>query len=277
MIRLMKCVKCECPLSGVSRIKWSEQWYDCGDWAAVRNGLAPLVFLPNQQWHRKTQVMQSDPSPFSVSKPPRVRMRAGAVVWMLIGLCSLVELVLFAADQGLIGTARWRSLAYQNGAFWGGLLYDWRPNYAAQPWTMFLTYAFLHGGLGHLAGNMLTLFALGSYVSERAGQGGFLAIFFLSAIGGGAGFALLAQSPQPMVGASGALFGLAGALLFWDWSDRRRAGRSFWPVARTALFLVVLNLVMWWMLEGLLAWQTHLAGFVAGWVTAAGLAWKRQR
>ena len=42
-----------------------------------------------------------------------------------------------------------------------GLLTDWEPNFAYQPWLMFLTYAFLHGGLAHLAVNMVTLWSLG--------------------------------------------------------------------------------------------------------------------
>jgi membrane associated rhomboid family serine protease len=188
---------------------------------------------------------------------------------MLIGLCCLVELVLAAADAGMIGTTRWRGLAYQNGAFWAGLLSDWRPNYAAQPYVMFLTHAFLHGGFGHLIGNMLTLAFLGPVVQGRAGMGGFLVIYAISVIGGAAGFAVLSSTPLPMVGASGALFGLAGALLYWDWSDRRRANQHFWPVLRMILLLVVLNVGMWLMLDGYLAWETHLAGFVAGWTAAA--------
>ena len=44
------------------------------------------------------------------------------VLSTLIGLTSLVELTLLAADYGLVGTTRWRALAYQYGAFWAGLL-----------------------------------------------------------------------------------------------------------------------------------------------------------
>ena len=216
--------------------------------------------------------MSTSKSPSSVADLPGHPLRPGVAVGSLIGLCVLVELVLVAADWGLIGTTRWRGLAYQNGAFWAGLLYDWRPNYATQPWVMFLSYAFLHAGFSHLAGNMLMLAFLGPFVQARAGWAGFLVIYFFSAIGGAAGFAVLGNSPQPVVGASGALFGLAGALLFHDWSKRRRGGRRLWPVARTTLFLVALNLGMWWMLDGVLAWQTHLAGFVTGWAVAAGLA-----
>lgn len=221
--------------------------------------------------------MEPDTQQAPVSEPPRHTARVGLVLLALIGLCCLVELVLVSADFGLIGTTRWRGLAYQNGAFWAGLLSDWRPNYGAQPYLMFLTYAFLHGGLGHLVGNMITLLILGPLVQARTGLAGFSVIYAFSAIGGAAGFALLSNAPMPMVGASGALFGLAGALLYWDWSDRRRTNRRLWPVMRMALFLVALNLGMWVMLDGVLAWETHLAGFVSGWLVAAGVSWQTGR
>lgn len=216
---------------------------------------------------RRTDAAPAAPSP----APPRPGGRSPAVL-TLVALCTLVELVLVAADLGLVGSARWRGLAYQYGAFWAGLLQDWRPNFPLQPWTMFATYPFLHGGLWHLAGNMLTLLALGGIVTERAGQARFLTIYATAAVGGGLAFGLLGPEAQPMVGASGALFGLAGAWQYWEWSDRRRTGRPLWPVGRTILGLVVLNLVLWALLQGLLAWQTHLGGFLAGWLATAALA-----
>ncbi len=209
------------------------------------------------------------PSPRGAARPAP---RLAPVVLGLIVLCTGIELILMAADAGLIGTPLWRGLAYQNGAFWAGLLHNWRPNYAAQPWLMFATYAFLHSGFWHLAGNMMTLVVLGEIVVARVGQAGFAALYAVSAIGGGLGFGLLTASPQPMVGASGALFGLAGAWQYWEWSDRRRAGRSRWPVWRTIGGLVLLNGVLWLALSGMLAWETHLGGFLAGWAGAALLA-----
>lgn len=208
----------------------------------------------------------------SISDPPQTGGRLGPAVLGLIGLCCLVELVLIGADLGFVGSPRWRGLAYQNGAFWAGLLRNWRPNYSLQPYLMFVTYAFLHGGLWHLLGNMLALFALGDIVRRRVGQGGFLAIYVVSALGGGAGFGLLTSSPSPMVGASGALFGLVAAWKYWEWVDRRREGHSLWPVWRSILWLVALNVALWIALDGLLAWETHLGGFIAGWCSAAFLS-----
>ena len=202
---------------------------------------------------------------------PRLTPTAKGLILGLIVLNVAIEVVLFAADQGFIGTKQWRPLSYQNGAFWAGLLHNWRPNYAAQPWVMFLTYAFLHGGMAHLLGNMLTLWLIGRMAVARAGIQGFIFIYLFSAIGGALLFGALTLSARPMVGASGALFGLVGAIMYWRWSDRRRLGLDQWPVLKTILILGVLNLILWLLLGGLLAWETHLGGFLAGWLSASGL------
>ncbi len=183
-------------------------------------------------------------------------------------VCVLPELVLTGADWGLWGAAGWRLTALQNAGFWAGLLYNWRPNYAAQPALMFLTYGFLHAGLIHLIVNMMTLFSLGPVLVERFGTRGFLGLYTASILGGAGGFALLSSQPQPMVGASGALFGLAGAHVALHYRARRAGGDTLRPVATAVLGLVGLNLVLWWAMSGQLAWETHLGGFVTGWVVA---------
>ena len=192
--------------------------------------------------------------------------RSGQVVfWAMIALPCFVEMGLQATDTGLLGLSRWRSLAYQNGAFWVGLLGNWRPNYTIQPVTMFVSYALLHAGLVHLIGNMLVLGLLGHRLVRGLGPSRFLLLYVGSAIGGGAGFALLASTPLPMVGASGALFGLAGALLCLEAAKRARLGLSRGPVIAKIIGLIMLNLLFWFVEDGLLAWQTHLGGFITGW------------
>lgn len=196
------------------------------------------------------------------------------IALLLLALpCVGIELVLQGADHGLWGTQRWRTLAYQNGAFWPGLLAGWRPNYAAQPITMFATYAFLHGGLLHLAVNMITLFSLGGATIAQVGQRRFLALYTVSVLLGGVFFALLSHSGfRPMVGASGALFGLAGALIAWNVIHTLGSRPGIWLGAASILWpvgiLVVLNVLMYVGTDGTVAWETHLGGFVGG----AGLA-----
>lgn len=193
------------------------------------------------------------------------------VVLGIFLLCLLPELVLSGADWGLWGSPVWRLRAFQYAGFWAGLLQDWRANYALQPWTMFLTYGFLHAGAVHFLVNMTTLFSLGPPLAERFGAARFAALYALSTVGGAAGFALLSPQALPMVGASGALFGLAGAHVGLHWRIARARGATLRPVLRAILGLAVLNLVLWWAMNGQLAWQTHLGGFVAGWIAALWL------
>ncbi|RKT32359.1 membrane associated rhomboid family serine protease [Roseovarius halotolerans] len=192
---------------------------------------------------------------------------------LLILPCVCIELVLQGADHGLWGAPRWRALAYQFGAFWPGLLSGWRPNFGAQPWLMFLSYAFLHGGLMHLIVNMITMVSLGGAVINYVGQRRFLAIYVGATILGGAAFAFLAASGfRPMVGASGALFGLAGALIVWNSRLilRQRPGwmRATATIAWPLGILTVLNVLMYVGTGGAVAWETHLGGFLAGAVMA---------
>lgn len=196
-----------------------------------------------------------------------------AARWVLIALLVWVaaaELVMSGADWGLWGSARWRPLGYQYGAFWTGLLHGWRPNYAAQPWAMFVSYGFLHAGMGHMLGNLLAVLALGRPVAEYGGGRGLALVWLAGLLGGAAGFGLLAQVSAPMVGASGAIFGLAGALVLWRWrEDRRHHRRASRRALLSILILAALNLLMWLWMSGALAWETHLGGFIAGGTVAS--------
>jgi rhomboid protease GluP len=190
-------------------------------------------------------------------------------IWLIFGLCLVPELAFDLAELGLWADPRLRFVALDYFAFWAGLLDNWRPNYPLQPWLMFLTYGFLHAGPTHFLVNVVTLLSLGTPVAMILGNLRFLGLYLVLLIAGAAGFALVPELHAPMVGASGALFGLAGMVLGWDLQDRRRAARSLQPVLRSVGLLIVLNLALWWAMHGQLAWQTHLGGFVAGW----GAAW----
>lgn len=197
-------------------------------------------------------------------KVPRVHK----VILAIIATCVLIEVVLQVGDLNLLGVPRFRSLIYEYTGFWAGLLDNWRPNYPFQPTLMFLTYGFLHAGLVHLVLNMITLYSLGAAVLDRVSSKGFVLLYVASLLGGAAGFALLADNLRPMVGASGALFGLAGALLAWDYVDRFTLQERLWPVARAVLLLAALNVALYFAMDRLLAWEAHLGGFVAGWIMA---------
>lgn len=187
---------------------------------------------------------------------------------ILMVLCIVIELVLSGADYGLWGSVNLRQRVYEYSGFWPGLLQNWRPNYTGQSYLMFLTYSLLHGGLAHLMVNMFSLWSMGRAVLARVGIRGFGMLYLGSVLGGALGFGLLSDSLIPMVGASGALFGLAGGILAWSYVDRFALQDTLWPIAQAAIILVILNIVLWYAMDGLLAWETHLGGFIAGWIAA---------
>lgn len=201
----------------------------------------------------------------------------------LVALAAMLvvpEVVLTGADHGLWGFPDWRGEAYRYGAFWSGLLVDWRPLFAQQPWLMFASHGFLHGGMLHLLMNVATLVSLGLPILREHGAARFLALYGVAQIAGGLGFAWLGPEAAPMVGASGALFGLAGAWVAWSAVEAWRASPAPFALIRMlvlpSLALAVLNLVMYVVLDGRLAWQTHLAGYVAGLLAAPLLNVRRQ-
>lgn len=189
-------------------------------------------------------------------------------VWAIFVLCLIPELFFTGSDLGLWATPRTRMVGFDYLGFWAGLLSDWQPNFALQPWLMFFTYGFLHGGAVHFLVNMSTLFSLGTPVARSVGSRDFLLLYAILLVAGGLGFALFPETSAPMVGASGALFGLAGIVLSWDFQRRRRLRQTLLPTLQSLAMLAGLNLVLWWAMNGQLAWQTHLGGFVAGWIAA---------
>lgn len=193
-----------------------------------------------------------------------LRQELGVFFWAVVWICAAIEATLFAGDLGLFGLPDLRRTVFADGAFWPGVLKNWKPNFPLQPAAMFVTYGFLHAGPVHLIVNMLAVISLAPAVVRQVGNLRAVLIYIASLIGGAAGYAILSSGPQPMVGASGAIFGLIGAVLAWDYAARRVDGRSQWPVIRAIGLLALLNIALHVLLGGRLAWEAHLGGFLAG-------------
>lgn len=191
-------------------------------------------------------------------------------VLAVVALCAGLEIV-FTISGGPSGDSSLRRIGMVYGAFWPGLLDGWEPVFPGQRIAMFVSYAFLHGGLMHMLFNMLILVHLSRETVARVGNAGFALFFAITAMGGAAAYWLLSSAQAPMVGASGVVFGLFGVTMFWDWQRRRALGAPIQPVLRMALGLVVMNVILWVLVQGYLAWEAHLGGFLAG-IAAAALA-----
>ncbi|MGW2814357.1 rhomboid family intramembrane serine protease [Streptomyces sp. NPDC001415] len=129
-------------------------------------------------------------------------------------------------------------------------------------WYRLLTSMFLHNGYAHIGFNMLSLWWLGGPLEAALGRARYLALYFVSGLAGGALTYLLAAQNQLTLGASGAIFGLFGAMAVL----MRRMKYDMRPV----IGLLVVNLIFTFAWAGI-AWQAHVGGLVAGVLLGIGM------
>jgi membrane associated rhomboid family serine protease len=218
---------------------------------------------------------------FLQSQPPRQPFfRAPPVVMWLIGGLTLAH-----AARVLASEARSRDIVYEYALIPARYSRAFLESHAADPGTWweraipFISYMGLHNDWTHLVINCLWLLAFGPIVARRFGTMLFLLFFIVCGVAGAATYlAFNWASPIPVVGASGAISGLMAAGL------RMLPGQVPWAVAgETPLAPIFSRQILvftavWAAINllagvtglgmggegGLVAWQAHLGGFVAG-------------
>jgi len=126
-----------------------------------------------------------------------------------------------------------------------------------QYWRI-VTGAFLHGGWLHIGANMFALWQVGSFVEALMGARRMALVYFLSAIVAGFAAAYVNYG-DPVVGASGAIFGLFGALV----AIGMRLGRRGRSLIAQAVPIIALNLFPGFSIPQV-ANSAHIGGLVAG-------------
>ena len=149
------------------------------------------------------------------------------------------------------------------------------PTRVVTHWWTFVTYMFLHQGFLHLAFNMWMLFFFGRAVEERMGGSGFGLYYFVCGLGGAIfSFVVSLFTPvAPFVGASGAVFGVSLAFVY------------YWPDAPVYVFPLPMPIKAKWLViffatlslfsaitgarDGI-AHLAHLGGFLFGFIYLKG-------
>lgn len=163
--------------------------------------------------------------------------------------------------------------------------YGFRPAEFSVP-TLFSS-LFLHGGFMHLAGNMLFLYIFGGNVEYRLGHGRYLVAYLVSGVSASLFFSLFSlSSPVPLIGASGAIFGIIGCYFLWFPKNRVRCFVFLFPFLITTIllparwllgfYLVIDNLLPFLFTQGHgsgIAHGAHIGGFLTG----LGIAWTGNR
>ena len=177
-------------------------------------------------------------------------------VLVLIGL-NLVFFIAYLFKDSLLGT-----LGLQPSTW------------TSEPWTV-LTSMFMHAGVWHILANMFTLFFLGSPLCNMIGDKWFLVIYFIGGITGGFLFILfslytsISDPHSVVIGASGAIFAVAGALT------------AIAPKVKVVVFPIPAPMPLWIAIIGgfilltllsqltdqSIAWEAHLGGLLVGLVS----------
>lgn len=140
----------------------------------------------------------------------------------------------------------------------------WPPAVADGDLYRLLTSAFLHFGLAHIAFNMLALYFVGPPLELALGRLRFAALYLVSALGGSVLVYLLTLNSMT-AGASGAVFGLFGAMFV--------VGKRLNMDVRSVVTIIALNLAFTFVIPLIssqnISWQGHIGGLVSGAIVAA--------
>jgi membrane associated rhomboid family serine protease len=181
--------------------------------------------------------------------------RVNVVTMTLIAINVAVYLAELAAGGSVNGTGSW---IYEHGALFASGVFSFGQapmGVAHGEWWRLLTAAFLHYGPFHLAINMYSLFYAGTLLEQVIGRWRFALLYVGSGVAGSAGAIWL--SPNSVtVGASGAIFGILGALFVLE---RRRHISTGGQIAG----LIILNVVFTFAISNISV-GGHLGGLVAG-------------
>jgi membrane associated rhomboid family serine protease len=169
------------------------------------------------------------------------------LTYVLIGINVLVFLAQMATGGGgLSGTS---GTVYREGALFGPFVGD-------GDWYRIVSGGFLHGSLLHIAFNMYFVYFLGQLLEPALGRLRFGVLYFVSLLGGSLG-ALLLDFDKPVVGASGAAFGLLAAGIL------AMRARGMDPMQSGLGLTLVLNLGITFLIPNI-SIGGHIGGLVAG-------------
>lgn len=126
-------------------------------------------------------------------------------------------------------------------------------------WWRIVTGAFMHGSLLHIAFNMFALWVFGQFIEAVLGSSRMLVVYAVSLVASGLSVVYLSPPDAPTLGASGAIFGLIGALFALGF----KFGKRGMDLIRANIPMLILNLVFTFTFPGI-SWQAHVGGLIAG-------------
>lgn len=220
----------------------------------MKNGQDPDNNVIAFQRKERPSPPKAPREPF-INLPPLTKILVGAMIFIHVGLqlaahLGLPQILMFAYDELSFIPARFSGVAPTH--IW---------TYATP-----ITYAFLHGGWLHLALNSLMLLALCAGYEKQEGASRTLCVFLSTSV-----FAIFLQfcfaptSTIPIVGASGGISGLFGALIAMLYLTGRFGNQG--SLLRAVIVFILISVVIG-LVGGpggaMVAWIAHIGGFLSG-------------
>jgi membrane associated rhomboid family serine protease len=211
---------------------------DCATFAPVG------IRCPDHAGVRRGPTTRIKPRPVRRAPGTALGTSRAPVTYTLIAVNLAIYLLTVAQGNGLSSP--------------GGTLFDKMALYgqgvANGDWWRLVTTMFLHASVLHIAFNMFALWVIGRPVEQYLGTVRYLGLYLVSGLAGSAG--ALIQTPGVTVGASGAIFGILGAMMVIEWQVTG-------SLAGQAATLIAINLVISFAIPGI-SWGGHVGGLIGG-------------
>ena len=183
---------------------------------------------------------------------------------MITRFLIIVNVIVFIWEISVAGSGMFSMLGgggngmirvEEDGALWPAAVL------VGHQWWRIVTGAFMHASLLHIVVNMVSLYSLGTFIERAMGSLRMAFIYAASLVVSGLGVVYLSAPDVPTLGASGAIFGLFGALF----AIGLKLGKPGMELVRANLGILILNLVITFTVPQI-SWQAHIGGLIAGFI-----------
>lgn len=210
---------------------------ESGDWSASlqQNGEKTIIVDLQKNYityfdESVNEVINELANVINYNRPKNQERKKSTATFILIGINILVFLITAYLSNSLFNIND--DVLVKFGA-------KYNPAIESGQYFRLLTCMFLHGGIIHIALNMYALYSIGPLVERIYGRSKYLTIYFVTGII--ASLASYIFSTGLSVGASGAIFGLLGAVLAYAFKERNNIGKDF---LRSVLSTLIANLII---------------------------------
>lgn len=247
-----------------------------GEFYGLKNVVFEIESFPGSDEHSFSNVEEAVTRMEQMPPPRKPRRSAKEIVFTVAVLMIFINVIVFLADLYFVAKQGGNVLEDGGPLYWWGTLFANIDVLDHQYYRM-LTCMFLHSGFMHLAGNMVTLYFIGTALEKVVGHVRFLVIYIVGGLVGSVVqyiyYTNASSEPVAMLGASGAIFAAIGAFLYVLIRNYKEINRRTIPRYIVYIALSIYSGVA----NPQISLSAHLGGFFGGLVLAVLLYHKPKK